>query len=185
MIRAIPGSATGITVSVLNESTSLASTQSRRSRARAVSVAGSESSSPVASLPGSAVSTCRNTASSKSMPPRCSTPSGGPAGSWQSPRPRGRAPRRRKRLDPGRTPRRGRLRSPAAPGVGHRGGLRLGAGAGLDVAQAGQLDRLVQQVAFCIGPALAGWVTHTWSGGPPCRSVAAPKTHANSRAVSA
>ena len=42
--RVIPGSATGTTVSTLKESTSLASTQSRRSRASAVAVAGSVSS---------------------------------------------------------------------------------------------------------------------------------------------
>ena len=74
----IPGSATGTTVSTLNDSTSLASTQSRRSRASPVAVAGSRSSSAATSGP-SAARTCRNTASSKSIPPSCSTPSGGPA----------------------------------------------------------------------------------------------------------
>ena len=35
------------------------------------------------------------------------------------------------------------------------------------------------------GPQLAGCVTQTCSGGPPCRSVAIPTTHASNRAVSA
>ena len=74
----IPGSATGTTVSTLNDSTSLASTQSRRNRASPVAVAGSVSSSAATSSPN-VVRTCRNTASSKSIPPRCSTPSGGPS----------------------------------------------------------------------------------------------------------
>ena len=62
---------------MLNDSASLASTQSRRSRASAVAVAGSVSSSSATSGP-SDVRTCWNTASSKSIPPSCSTPSGGP-----------------------------------------------------------------------------------------------------------
>ena len=76
--RLTPGSATATTVSTLNDSTSFASTQSRRRRASAVAVAGSASSSVATSSP-SAVRTWRNTASSKSIPPRCSTPSGGPS----------------------------------------------------------------------------------------------------------
>ena len=35
------------------------------------------------------------------------------------------------------------------------------------------------------GPQFAGCVTHTCSGGPPCRSVATPTTQASNRAVNA
>ena len=74
-----PGSAPGSPCRRSVDSASLASTQSRRSRASAVAVAGSVSSS-VGDVGRRAQSrTCRNTASSKSIPPRCSTPSGGPS----------------------------------------------------------------------------------------------------------
>ena len=35
------------------------------------------------------------------------------------------------------------------------------------------------------GPQFAGYVTQTWSGARPCRSVATPTTQASNRAVSA
>ena len=73
-----PGSATGMCVSVSSESASLASTQSRRSRASAAVTTSSSGSSRVAASPSAAI-TWPKTASSKSMPPRCSMPSGGPS----------------------------------------------------------------------------------------------------------
>ena len=107
----IPGSATGTTVSTLNDSASLASTQSRRSRASPVAVAGSRSGRAPATSGPSAARTCRNTASSKSIPPSCSTPSGGPSQA-EPRRRRARGRRRRRCRRPGRRRRPGRPRPP-------------------------------------------------------------------------
>ena len=150
----IPGSATGTTVSVLNDSTSLASTQSRRSRASPTVVAGSVSSRFWTSGP-SVVRTWRNTASSKSIPPRCSTPSGGPAS---------RNPGAVAQEDGGVERAAAEvvdrdllaLGHPVARRVGDR--RSLGLGARLDVAQAGELDRLPQEVALERAP--VGRVRH-------------------------
>ncbi len=72
-----PGSETGMTVSTSADSASLASTQSRRSRVRASLTAVSFGSRSASAGP-SVDRTCWKTASSKSTPPRCSTPSGLP-----------------------------------------------------------------------------------------------------------
>ena len=68
---------TGSTVSVSVDSTSLAITQSRRTRSSAATVCGSSMSMPCSCGPSDR-RTCWNTASSKSTPPRCSMPSGVP-----------------------------------------------------------------------------------------------------------
>ncbi len=72
-----PGSSTGIDTSVSLESASLASMHSWRSRATAAWAAGSSGSSASRASP-TASRTWANTASSKSMPPRRSMPSGEP-----------------------------------------------------------------------------------------------------------
>ncbi len=73
----MPGSSTGIVASVSVDSASFASTQSRRSRVSAAIVAGSSTSRASRASP-SAVRTWLTTASSTSMPPSRSTPSGRP-----------------------------------------------------------------------------------------------------------
>ena len=72
------GISTGIDTSVSAESASLASVQSRRSRATADRTAGSVSSRSV-NAAGMPSRTCSNTTSSKSTPPRRSSPSGRPS----------------------------------------------------------------------------------------------------------
>ncbi len=72
-----PGSSTGIDTSVSDDSASLASMHSWRSRATAAWAAGSSGSSRSSASP-TAWRTWANTASSKSMPPSRSMPSGDP-----------------------------------------------------------------------------------------------------------
>jgi hypothetical protein len=72
-----PGSSTGIDTSVSDESASLASMHSWRSRATAAWAVGSSGSRRSSASP-TAPRTWENTASSKSMPPRRSMPSGEP-----------------------------------------------------------------------------------------------------------
>ena len=71
------GVSTGMETSVSDDSASFASVHSRRTDATAESTAGSVSSSP-SNASGRPSRTCSKTSSSRSMPPRRSTPSGRP-----------------------------------------------------------------------------------------------------------
>ena len=79
-----PGSITGIVTSVSDDSAFFASVHSRRSVEAAVITSGSAKSSPAHAAPRCA-RTCSNTASSKSIPPSDSRPSGRPASSKPPP----------------------------------------------------------------------------------------------------
>ena len=147
------GSCTGIDTSVSSDSASLASTQASRSwasrRRASVGIVGVQvrrgRARAIVERRG------RNTAWSKSVPPRRSMPSGRPTiSARRGPRPHGR---RRRRT----CPRRGRRRPPRCPGprercggVGGGGGDRLGHQ--LVGGQAHVAQRLAQQVELVLAP---------------------------------
>ena len=180
-----PAAAPGSTSSVSTDSASLASTQSRRSRASAAVAVGVVRVQLASAVAAARRATCRNTASSKSMPPRCSMPSGGPRMLEARPRLRAAPQRRTCR-------RRGRRRPPCRPGRAalaaaycDRGRLAARCRCTRPSRSVGQRDRLVEQVAL-VGAPVRRMGQHDSSGAAalPLGDRARPPTR-SSRAVRA